>query len=267
MPIQDKPRHLGPQYGAQFQDEAVISAYGYRPPMPDEILSVLMDLLPDAGAASVLDVGCGQGEIARPLAERVQRVDAVDWSRGMVEAGRRLPGGDRENLRWIHGKAEEAPLAPPYTLVTAGQSLHWMDWDVMLPRLACVLEPGGLLAIVGWDAVPPPWQAPLLGLIRRLSTNQDYRPYNLIDELVARDLFVPAGQRETRPVPFRQPLADYIASLHARNGLSRDRMSPEAADAFDREVRTMAEPFQEDGALTLMTGGLVVWGRPLRKGG
>lgn len=178
MPAHEKPVHLGPQYAEQFQDASVVSSYRYRPPVPEEVLSVLTGLVADPGAASVLDIGCGQGELSRPLAERVKWVDAVDWSRGMVDAGRRLPGGDRENLRCVHGQAEEAPLFPPYDLVTARQSLHWMRWDIMHPRLASVLSPGGMLAIVGWDAEPPPWQAPLLALIRRLSTNQDYRPYD-----------------------------------------------------------------------------------------
>ena len=42
---------------------------------------------------------------------------------------------------------ETAPLDPPYALVTAGESLHWMAWEVVLPRFAAALVPGGLLAI------------------------------------------------------------------------------------------------------------------------
>ena len=48
----------------------------------------------------------------------------------MIARGQDLPGGDLPNLCWILGRAEEAIFArATYGLVTAGDSLHWMDWD------------------------------------------------------------------------------------------------------------------------------------------
>jgi len=64
--------------------------------------------------------------LARPLAPLVDRIHAVDWSAAMIEGGRRLPGGDHPNLIWTVGAAETVALVPPYGLVTAGASLHWM---------------------------------------------------------------------------------------------------------------------------------------------
>src|SRR5439155_17899141 len=103
-------------------------AYRSRPPYPDELFEILAGLISDEPRV-VLDAGCGTGEIARPLLGRVDRVDAVDFSPAMIERGRRSPGGDHPNLRWIVGRAEDVPLAPPYALITAGASLHWMDWE------------------------------------------------------------------------------------------------------------------------------------------
>ena len=68
----------------------------------------------------MLDIGAGEGALARPLADRVDHVDAVDISAAMVRAGRLRPGGTRPNLRWIVGAAGTAPLDGPYALVTAG---------------------------------------------------------------------------------------------------------------------------------------------------
>ena len=56
----------------------------------------------------VLDLGAGEGALARPLAARVDRVDAVEISPAMVEEGQRRPGGTAPNLNWITGSAEEA---------------------------------------------------------------------------------------------------------------------------------------------------------------
>ncbi len=256
-----KPDHLGPAYAAQFSDSSVVAAYPLRPPYPAEVVDVLLGLVVDEPRA-VLDVGCGTGEIARGLAGRVARVDAVDPSPGMLAKGRQLPGGNAPNLTWILGRAEDAPLRPPYALVTAGQSLHWMDWAVVLPRVCDALTPRGVLALVDQHERPMPWAAALLEVIGRYSTNRAYRPYDLVDEVEGRGLFRRLGQHETVPVPFVQTIADYVASFHSRNGLSRDRMDPAAAAAFDREVSALVVPHALDGVVELRIVGRVVWGQP-----
>lgn len=258
-----KPDHLQPQYGAQFQDVSVVSAYQYRPPVPDEVITVIGQLMRAHQPARILDIGCGRGELARRLAPHAEQVDAVDWSDAMVEAGRQLPSGDAPNLRWMTGKAEEVPLDPPYTLAIAGNSLHWMDWPVMLPRIAGVLLPDAVLAIVEWDVVPPAWQTPLAALIRSFSTNRRYQPYNLIEELASRGLFVECGRHQTSPIEFRQPVDHYIESFHARNGLSRDRLTKSAGLEFDQRLHALVAPHEDRGHLSLLVVGHVVWGRPI----
>jgi 2-polyprenyl-3-methyl-5-hydroxy-6-metoxy-1,4-benzoquinol methylase len=68
-------------------------AYRHRPPYPDMVFDVLTGLITDT-PATVLDLGAGEGALARPLAARVDQVDAVDISAAMIEEGRRRPGGD-----------------------------------------------------------------------------------------------------------------------------------------------------------------------------
>ncbi len=121
-----KPAHLGEVYAAQFKDAAVVEVYRHRPEYPEEVFDILAGLIRNT-PSTVLDVGCGRGEIARRLLPFAERVDAVDFSERMLLAGRALPGGDSPRLRWIHGAAEEAETYPPYALVTAGASLHWME--------------------------------------------------------------------------------------------------------------------------------------------
>jgi ubiquinone/menaquinone biosynthesis C-methylase UbiE len=133
-----------------------VAAYHHRPPYPSAVFSVLRDILPSE-PRTVLDIGCGTGDIARPLAGMVHAIDAVDRSKRMIERGRGLPGGERPNLSWIEGEAEDVSLPrASYGLVTAGESLHWMDWDRLLPRLSELLSPGGYLAILDRNEVPNP---------------------------------------------------------------------------------------------------------------
>jgi SAM-dependent methyltransferase len=250
--MRPKPAHLGPTYGAQFADVAVAAAYDRRPPYPAELFAILTDLIPER-PRTVADAGCGSGDLARPLAALVGRVDAVDPSAAMIARGRARPGGDAANLRWIESTIEAAALDGTYGLITAGESLHWMEWAVTLPRFRDLLAPGGVLAIVGRAHPDLPWWHAVLRLIGRYSTNKDFRPYDLLEELATRGLFRESGQS----------VDDYIESIHSRNGFSRDRMTTADADAFDAAVRAAVAPYAEDGLLSLPISGTVVWGVPL----
>jgi SAM-dependent methyltransferase len=257
-----KPKHLGPDYASQFADPAVVAAYHHRPRYPSGVFSVLRDLLP-AAPRTVLDLGCGTGDIARPLAEMVDAVDAVDRSPGMIERGRGLPGGDRPELTWILGEAEDVAWPrPSYGLVTAGESLHWMDWDRLLPRLSDLLAPDRYLALIGRNELPTPWHDDVLTLIQRYTTNRDFQPYSVIAELEQRGLFEERGTQPTDPLRVRQSIQSYVESIHSRNGFSRDRMTTDAAAAFDRAVAQLLATHAPAGTLHFEVVGNVTWGRP-----
>lgn len=272
--MQPKPAFLGQQTASAFQEESVVEAYQHRPPYPDAVFDILTSLISDQ-PYHVLDVGCGTGFIARRLAERagevagiahigaIDAIDAIDISPAMIEQGKRLPGGDSPTLSWIVGAVEETPLTPPYSLITAGDSLHWMEWGVALPRFAELLTPHGYLAILGVDQEPPPWQDDLLPLVRRYSTIAGYRPYNLVEELEMRGLFQRVGRQSTAPVPFTQSLDAYIESFHGRASFSRERMGEATAAAFDAEVRALVRR-HVPGDVTLQVITDVVWGKPVR---
>jgi SAM-dependent methyltransferase len=258
----EKPAHLGPEYGAQFSDPSVAEVYHLRPPYPDRIFERLADLIVDR-PRTVLDVGTGTGEIARRLAPFADRIDAVDLSLPMIAKGKRASGGDAANLQWIHGPAEKAPISPPYALVTAGASLHWMEWPVVMPRFRSALTPNGVLAMISVGDTGTEWRTELQAIIDRYSTNRLFRPYNVVDELESRGLFRTTGSFETPPFPFRQSVADYVASFHARNGFSRDRMAAAVAESFDREATAAVMPHAVEGTITLEIVASIVWGNPL----
>jgi SAM-dependent methyltransferase len=97
----------------------------------------------------VLEVGCGAGTLARKLASRGCRVDAVDRSAKMVDAARRS-GADP--VRWILGDVLTEPLdTGRYDAVTSVSVLHHLPLEQALTRFAGLLRPGGVLVAV---AVP-----------------------------------------------------------------------------------------------------------------
>ncbi|WP_166427271.1 class I SAM-dependent methyltransferase [Nonomuraea mesophila] len=113
----------------------------------------------------VLDLGCGPGTIAIPLARRVRSVLAVDPAREMLDEGRRLADGV-PNLVWLPGDSTVLRALPPFEHVVMGRSFHWMDRRSVLTELGEVLPPGGAVALVGpvkrqgepWQPDSQPWQ-------------------------------------------------------------------------------------------------------------
>src|SRR5436305_12240349 len=170
--MMQKPKYLEVEYAEQFKDLSIVEAYRHRPAYPAEIFDILAGLM-QGEVRSVLDVGCGTGYIARHLVDRVERLDEVDFSLHMIQKGKTLPNGDNPRLRWLYGRVEDVVLDPPYALVTAGESLHWMDWKVVLPRFHEVLTPRGYLAVVGKETLHELWYKQLEAIIPQFSTNKE----------------------------------------------------------------------------------------------
>lgn len=259
--MKPKPKHLGTEYANQFKDQSVAEAYRFRPEHPREAFGILAELISDT-PRRVLDAGCGPGSIARYLIPYVEQIDAVDFSASMIERGKRLPNGDHPGLRWICSPVERASLTPPYALITAGDSLHWFDWETVFPRFRSLLTGNGHLAIVTRRFTPPPWQDALHGTIARYSTNRDFEAYDLLEELGSRGLFIKLGQKRTTPVVFEQAISDYIEAIHSQNGFSRERMGPDQAKAFDEEVRALVETTGMGERFETQFVSEVTWGIP-----
>jgi len=267
MPTRPRPEQWGLEYAARFRDQGVVDTYHFRSPYPGETFDILASLITDVPRAA-LDVGCGSGDIARRLVERVERVDAVDFSLPMIEKGKTLPNGNHPRLRWIYGPAEQAPLDPPYALITGGQSIHWMDWDIVLPRFRDVLTPHGYLAVLDVEGSLPwhdalPWGKEVQDIVKRYSTSPKYQEIDMIEEWKSRGLFEKFGEKETAPVWFTQPLEEYIAAFHSMSSLSREHMGQENADVFDREVRAVVSKYSTNGMIEKQVYTTMVWGRPL----
>jgi len=90
----------------------------------------------------LLDLGCGTGSLAVPLAPRVDEVVAVDPEPEMLAA---LDGP--ANVRKVEAVAEDVDESwGRFRLVTIGRAFHWMDGPLVMARLALVADQ---LALVG----------------------------------------------------------------------------------------------------------------------
>lgn len=273
--MSNQPKQFRYAYSSIFQDESVVRAYRYRPNYPSATFRLLADLLPArCTPRAVLDAGCGTGFVARPLAALVERVDAVDFSRAAIGEGKRLPGGDHPRLRWIEGAIESVAVDPPYCLITAGASMHWFDWDVVFPRFARLLTPEGLFVAIGIRQDRPAWMREEVGpVLARYSMNQDFAPYSkeeILAQMEERGLFRQMGSAQTEAITWKQPVDEWVESIHARNGFSRERMDQGKAAEADALLTEIASRHADsaDGLITHRYAGALVWGKPLLpKGG
>lgn len=220
---------------SRFRDASVAKHYHLRPSYPLETFHILLGLITDQ-PSKILDIGCGTGDIARFIAAQVEQIDAVDYSLPMMQHGKTLEGGDAANIHWIHESAEAFTGQGPYSLITAGQSLHWMQWETVLPKLSEILTPNGVLSITTVLFEPkPPWQDGYVAVIKMYSNSPEYRSMEITKELENVGLFKASGTYRTAPVLTKQTISDYINSQHGRSGLSLETMTPTDAEIFKED--------------------------------
>jgi SAM-dependent methyltransferase len=250
------PRELG----VAFADEDVVRNYRHRPPYPKEVFGLLEQLL--VAPRVVLDAGCGTGALTRGLAAFAERVDALDPSEAMLTEARRS-GSPDPKIRWIVGRAEEAPLSPPYGLITTGASVHWMDPAVVMPRFRAALAPGAHLAIADMEWVHPkePWREEFVALIQSYSPIKHHDDFAaLIRSLEEAGHFRKTGERRTQAMPFTTSTEDYLALLASTSSLSRATLGPRHT-GFESDARAIWK--RHDIARVRMdVVGVVAWGQP-----
>jgi len=60
----------------------------------------------------------------------------------------------------------------------------------------------------------------------------DFRPYNLVQDLVDRRLFEKLGEQRFGPEPWLPSIDEYLECRHSQRGLSRTHMGPEAVEGW-----------------------------------
>ena len=150
----------------------------YRRYRRDVSEKVIGDLASRAGWSEgdcVIDLGCGTGQVAVPLASRVGSVIACDVEPDQLwQLRARLRDEAVINVvPCLLGDAELGALATVTSRMSVSglvvaNALHWMDERTLFAGLPRLLRPGGVLAIITHG--PPLWlgDAPWQRAVRRL---------------------------------------------------------------------------------------------------
>ncbi|MFD5318932.1 class I SAM-dependent methyltransferase [Streptomyces sp. NPDC127098] len=165
-----------------FGGEVAAFHAAFRRGYPAPVLDALAEHVGLGAEDVVLDLGCGTGQLAIPLAARARAAVGMDPEPDMLRQA--CAAAERDGVRnvtWVLGADRDVPALAPLVggpglgLVVIGQALHWMDPDALFPALAPLLRPGGGVGVVSngtplW-LQPADWSRALRAFLeRRLDT-------------------------------------------------------------------------------------------------
>jgi ubiquinone/menaquinone biosynthesis C-methylase UbiE len=223
----------------------------FRPWYPDELFTLLAERFGLDGTQTAMDLGCGPGMSALPLAPHVARLYAIDPEPGMLAAGARLAAErGAGNIEWINSDSTQITTLglPPIDLCVMAKSFHWFDRPRLLADLDRLVTPGGGIVIASAGppgTTPQPAWAPViaqvrtayLGPVRRAGTGAGTypEPEKPFTDTLERSPFshvelTSLDQHVTRDL-------DQLIGLQLSNSYSTPALLGDRLDAFTRDLR------------------------------
>ena len=194
-----------------------------------------------------LDVGCGFGDTAIQLAQRVGPTGSVlgiDCCKAFLETARKdAAAAGVDNVRFIEGDAQFHPFEPEYDFCFSRFGTQFFENPVVgLKNMRRSLKPGGTMTMIVWRAIEDnPW----LGRPKEIVLN-----------------FLPPPGDDARtcgPGPFSMADREMVTKqleIAGYDGIEFERIdaplmvgnSPEDAVAFQLSVGPAGEVYREAGA-------------------
>jgi ubiquinone/menaquinone biosynthesis C-methylase UbiE len=226
----------------------------YRYCYPQVFIEYLVQRLGLQGQGRMLDLGCGTGQLALPLARYFQQVIGLDPELEMLAEARRLANeAGLTNIEWLAGGSEDladlkAELGK-YRLVTMGSSFHWMNQEATLLQLDHMIEPAGGVVLVSIgdpfkleNELDVAWQAAVqalirkwLGATRRAGSGTYRQPPLSFEEVLARSPFKRFELYElddVRHLTLDEIIGTIYSTSYASKAVLGDRQGP-----FEQDVR------------------------------
>lgn len=178
---------------------------------------VILSAVPD-GCRRAIDVGCGDGMLTRALSDRAAHVTGLDVDPGCVERTR-AEVADLDNVEVVLGDVMAVDLEPrSFDAVLAVASLHHLELEAGLRRLAELVAPGGVLGLVGLARSRSSWDVAhdAVGMVATRMARRRHRwwehaaplvdPSRSYSEVLREATMVLPGCRYRRHVLFRWSL-------------------------------------------------------------
>lgn len=251
-----RPEALEPDPSDRYLGASGASYRAFRPTYPPEVALALAELVPRRSLA--VDVGCGTGQLTRPLLEHFDHVVGLDPSasqlaEGETEAGLVFQLGSAEQLGLPDGVAD---------LIVAAQAAHWFDLPAFYTEVRRVARPDAALALLTYGVPHLGGEADLVfqrgywGALRKYWPTSRRHVENGYAEL---DFPFPAVRVPQFEVRKNMPLHDFVEYLRTWSAY-RNACRQGASEAFEAFFEELSEVWPEGAPL------LVVWRLSVRVG-
>lgn len=169
---------------------------------------------------SLLDIGCGLGEVSVYFALKGADVTACDISEGMLNSAKFLAKKNKVHIRTHLTAAEDLkfPKDSSFDVIYAGNLFHHVDIDQTLDRVKPHIKPDGIL--VSWDPIA---YNPLINIYRKIAKKvrtEDEHPLTVKDIDRFRNQF---KQVELRYFWFSTLIIFIIMALVQRRNPNKER--------------------------------------------
>lgn len=229
-----------------------------------QAIDPILDLAGPLDGASLLDVGCGTGDLAKAALARGASVSAIDFAPKMIEIARaKVPGasfhvGDGEDLDFPDGRFD--------TVVCAFGLWHMPKPDKAMAEAFRVLKPGGRYVYASW--LPPEQGFDLAGMIAEAIEEHGTEgsvlppappPFRLVGEEEAEAALKWAGF-ESCTFSTATATKDYTSGEHlleatyksiVRTPMLIDAQPPETREKVKQAIIAKADSMLKDGRITL----------------
>ena len=122
----------------------------FRPRPPRVLLEVLCRYARVERPELVVDLGCGTGLSVRAWSGTAERVVGIEPNPAMLAVAEDAPGVEYRQA-FAHDTGLPDAIAD---IVTASQSLHWMEPEPTFAEAARILRPGGVFGAYDYDWPP-----------------------------------------------------------------------------------------------------------------
>lgn len=229
----------------------------------------LVDTVPIAAEASVIDVGCGTGRSTRDLARiaTAGRVVGIDLSSRMLEHGRATAAAEGlDNITFEQGDAQVHPFAPATAdlATSAFGAMFFGDPVAAFRNIRSGLRPGAALALLTWrELARNEW---LYGVRVALALDRELPepavgapgPLGLADANEVRRILTESGYADValeaveEPMEFGRDADDayaYITSMGITRGLIHNLDDDQTEQALANLRQLLNEHATADGVL------------------
>ena len=222
----------------------------FRLPYPTALFDDLRNRVSLSERARVVDLACGTGQIAFPLATHVSEILAVDQEEESIAFGRaKADALGVTNIRWVVSAAEDVALEGAFDLVAIGNAFHRLERGVVVERLLPHLPDGACVALL-WGGTPwrgeRPWQRTLFETLERWRDTAGVRDRvpqgweDAIDRDPHENVFRRAGltyEGEFRFAVDAQWTVESLAGfVYSTSFLNRQALGDKVSD-FERDLR------------------------------